>query len=552
MLTHLHLQNFAIIDDLELSFSSGMTAITGETGVGKSIIIDAISLVLGGRAASDWVKHGEKRATITLNVDIRALKDAANWLAEHELDQEEECILRRTISAEGKSSAFINGVPTTTQNLRNLGTLLIHLHSQHQSQQLLQPKEQLHLLDQFGKHESLLQAVEKTFAELQITEKKLKSLIEKNQSSTQRIEFLQFQVNEIEALELKPNEVDELEQEYKQLSNADKILDAGKSSLDMIDDETGITHLLNQAIHRLEQSKESSAAFKNALTALNQALINTEEASSELNHFLSDFDLDPERLNFIDQRLSTIHQVAHKHRVQASELAQFLETMQTELAEIAQGDDLIDSLKKSVETLQQQYDQQAKQLSDARIQNAKKLSAAVSQHIQNLGMPKGQFIVTLQARPARSAEGAEKAQFDINLNPGHAAQPLAKVASGGELSRISLAIYTITAKQQPTTTLIFDEVDAGIGGETGNIVGKLLRQLAKSNQVFCITHLAQVAAKAHHHVVIHKEVNKKQTQTTAMKLTEEERILEIARMTTGKSITDEMKSHAKAMLENMD
>lgn len=551
MIIALHLTNFTIIDELDLEFTSGMTVLTGETGAGKSIIIDAIQLGLGQRLENKVVREGCDKSTISLSFDISNNALAKNWLAEHDLLAEQECMVRRSISSDGKSRAFINDKPVTLQLLAEFGEILINIHGQHQQQALAKKNSQLALLDHYGKHVALLEEITVISQQWHALKKQFDVITLKSQDSKSQGEFLRFQLAEFERLALRDDELEQLDQEHKKLSNAEHILKNCHAVYSIISEqENSLQDQLNFCLNDLEQIKNLDSNLINAHELLNNALLQVNEASYEINRYQQQVDLNPEKLQEIELRLSTIHELARKHRVSAKMLKSIETKLTDDLALLENSDETLQALTKQLEALEKQYQSVAAKLSQQRQKTAGKLATLITKDIQTLNMKGGKFEVVLTPveDTAPNPFGQERAEFLVAANTGQRLQPLAKVASGGELSRISLAIQVNTAKQMQTPALIFDEVDTGIGGATADIVGQLLQRLGHDTQVFCITHLPQVAAKAQQHFKVEKYVKQKQTFTTVRLLSPEQRIEEIARMSGGVAITQESLQHAKVLL----
>ncbi len=553
MLTQINIKNFTIIDELDLSLQQGLTSITGETGAGKSIMIDAIELALGKRAPSDIIKHDKTRADISIEFSIKENPAAIEFLVGNELDDAENCLIRRTIHKDGRSKSYINGIPTTLQTLRTLGDLLINIHGQHEFQTLLKREQQLKLLDNFAHHDDLLALVKATYLEWLNAKNEFDDLTQKMSSIVERQEFLTFQLKELNALNLQPGEIETINQEHEQLANADTLLSNCQLALNALskDENLSSTKLLYQAQQAVGQIEQYDDRLKDISALINNAIIQTEEATTDLRHFLDRVDLNPERLQYIEERLAKIHGLSKKHRALPEELVALQIKMQDELDKLENRDEFLESLKANLAQKEKNYFAAAKKLSKSRQKSAKKLDTMVTDNMQQLGMKGGNFSIAFEPRAENKPHiaGQEKISFLVSANPGQPLQPLSKVASGGELSRISLAIQVITAKHSDTPTLIFDEVDAGIGGSIAEIVGKLLKELGESTQTLCITHLPQVAAKGHHHLTVSKRHKDNATTTQITYLENDNRINEIARMSGGIKITEQTIAHAKAMLD---
>ncbi|MCB1615456.1 MAG: DNA repair protein RecN [Pseudomonadales bacterium] len=553
MLQHLSIRNFAIVDQLDIEYSEGLTAITGETGAGKSITLDALSLALGDRADSSVVPETAERADITASFDINGLTRAALWLEQRDLaNSTDECLLRRVITREGRSRAYINGHPATLQQLRELGEMLIDIHSQHEHQSLLQKENHRHLLDSFAGSTALAATVEKAYQSWKEKREQLQALYGRNQEDEARIQLLRYQLDELGQLNLEAEEFRRLEAEQKQLCHADELLSTGEQLLSLCggseNDEPCLASLIRQALRVLSASREKTTHLVEAGQMLQAAAIQIEEAIRELSHHQQRVEVNPERLLQVEERLGTIFQLARKHRINPEDIPSFAETLEQELLRLNPGDDVVDLLEKEVEASLDSYTRLASALSSQRKKAAGKLSVAINAELQRLHMSSCQLKIDLQKLPAPSAKGGETVEFLVTTNPGQSAQPLRKIASGGELSRISLAIQVVTARHRVTPTLVFDEVDVGIGGETAVVVGELLRALGERVQVLCVTHQAVVAARAHQHLRVSKEAAGKRVKTALTLLKTEQRVEEIARMMGGAAHIEESRAHAQKMM----
>lgn len=555
MLTDVHIHHFALIDKLELSLNKGMTVLTGETGAGKSILIDAVSMALGERAKNITLFSEAEKCEIHLHFDVTHIVAAKKWLEEHEMQNENECIIRRVVYKDGRSKSFINQVPVTLPLLRELSSYLINIHGQHAFQNLLKAPAQRDLLDGYAKHHELTSKVSTIYEDWLAVCKEYNILETQQDSRFQRVDYLRFQLDELDALNLTTEELNTLEAEQKQLANLDSVLKQGHLALSVIEEQEACAlDQINQAIFAVESISTLHPSLQNTQQLLNQVRLHAEEATSELKHYLGRLEANPERLSFVEERLSKAHDLARKHRTTLDQLPTLHKTIQEELASLTHFDDALAMLKEKMLALEKEYQEQAKKLSKSRSRYAKELSQKITDYIHTLAMPNGQFEIELikDESPLPCPYGMEKIQFLVSANPGQPVAPLQQVASGGELSRISLAIQTLTAKESATPTLIFDEVDVGIGGQTADIVGELLRELGKKTQVLCITHLPQVAAKGHAHLKVEKHQSKTSTQTTLVYLNADDRIYEIARMAGGKSINPEALAHANTLLVQID
>lgn len=550
MLTELAIRDFAIVDHLELEFSGGMTAITGETGAGKSILLGALGLCLGERADTASVRHGRERADLSARFDIQALPAARAWLEARELPTD-DCLLRRVVTRGGRSKAWINGQPATVADLRALGEHLIEVHGQHAHQALLREETHLRLLDDFAGHREQVAAMRQAFHDWQTARRRLERLAEDGDEIRARRQLLRYQVEELDQLALAEEELKGLEEEQETLAHAEERLREAQFAAECCDgDEGGALSLLNQAIQHLSALPGSErGSLADTLTMLGDARIQVEEASRELGHFASSVELDPERLAWVEARLGEVHRIARKHHVPPEELLALHRRLADELAGLEGGDGDLDALSAEVEALKGHWHAQASRVSRTRRLAAQRLGQAVQEQLAFLAMDKATFEVELAPRDTPAAEGLEVARMLISANPGQPARPLARVASGGELSRISLAIQVVAARHSTIASLIFDEVDVGVSGATAEIVGQLLRRLGENGQVMTVTHLPQVAAQAHHHLHIEKQAGEASTQTRMALLDDAGRIGELARMLGGVSLSDRTLAHAREMLD---
>jgi DNA repair protein RecN (Recombination protein N) len=551
MLTHLSIRDFTLVESLDLELQAGMTAITGETGAGKSIVLDALGLALGDRGDPDRIRQGAARADIHATFDISAIAAASQWLQTHELDAGSDCILRRTLTSEGRSRAFINGHPATLQQLRELGELLIDIHSQHAHQSLLKKDNHRRLLDDFGQLQALAAETAQQFQRWQKAHKAWCQTRENADEISARQQLLSYQVGELDALSLQADEIAGLEAEQRTLDNAGEILQGGQQLAELCNsEEHGLRDLLGRATRLLSQLPGKTPALQEAEQLLLSAEAQIEEASRAIDHHLDHFEVDPVRQREVAERLTTIYEIARKHRIQPDELPGLHQQLQGELSLLTHGDASLEELEQQATSSRQRFAQLAASLSEQRQQAARRLAADINQQLQLLSMKTAHIEIACQPTPDKpTAHGIDDIEFLISTNPGQPPRPLAKVASGGELSRVSLAIQVVTAQNSTIPTLVFDEVDVGIGGATGDIVGQLLRQLGSQGQVLCVTHLAQVASKGHHHLQVHKHSDQTTAQTTLTPLLGEERITEIARMMSGTTITEQSLAHAREMTQ---
>lgn len=553
MLTHIHISNLVTIQTLDLEFKNHTTVITGETGAGKSILIDAIELALGGRATSDIVRVGQEKAEIHISFDLTHLTNAKDWLKQYDLEHDSECIIRRTIHRDGRSRSYINGQPITLQPLREFSELLLQIHGQHEHQALLKSDFQRHLLDRFANHQLLVDTVYTLAEEWQILHKEILDLRHLTQERNARSEWLKFQLGEFEEVNLTQDEFQALDLEHKQLAHAGDLLQSINQALFVLADseEANTIHTLNQAIQALEIVQNVSPKISLWLESLKNAVIQVSDIEDELRRYLDGVDLDPDRLQWLETRIGLIFDLARKHKVGPHELFDIQKKIAAEYNALETSDARLAELTSKLDILESQYYDHAKQLHESRCHAAKKLAHEITKIMQALSLPKAEFHILLEQDkvPHVTPYGLDKIIFQIKTNIGHTLQPLAKIASGGELSRVSLAIHMATALQHTTPTLIFDEVDVGIGGGTAEIVGKLLRRLGETHQVLCITHQPQVAALGHHHISVKKIEKNNTTHTQITFLDPDEKIQEIARMLGGVEVTQKTIEHAKEMLE---
>ena len=553
MLVHLSVNNFTIASQLEMEFSPGMTVITGETGAGKSIMLDALGLALGDRSDASIIRNGEERADILASFDVSTIHDAKQWLRQHDLLDDNECLLRRVITREGRSRAYINGRPAPLQDLKALGDMLIDIHSQHAHQSLLKKEHQRRLLDEFAGLGETVSALKSVAQQCQQQEHRLSTLKSSRSEHTARAQLLGYQVDELDSLDLIEGELEKLELEQKQLANGEQILQASQHAVALCTEgELNVVTILNQALRSLADIPSKNTQLETAAQLLNSALIQTEEANSELQQHIDSFELDPERLHDVENRLSSIYEIARKHHLNPSQLTEFHQQLQDELKSLIGSDEEIDQLQQQLESLSSEYQQRADKLSKKRKTAAAKLQKQVEKQLKQLAMANCSFSIDLKQRDSQQPHlsGNEDICFLVSTNPGQDPQPLAKTASGGELSRISLAIQVTTAKTSAIPTLVFDEVDVGIGGATAEVVGNLLQELGKRGQVLCVTHQAQVASKGQQHLFASKTAAKNSVSTQLKELNESDKIAEIARMLGGIAITDQTLAHAREMLSH--
>ncbi|WP_036190711.1 DNA repair protein RecN [Marinobacter lipolyticus] len=549
MLTQLTVSNYAIAERVELQFSKGMTALTGETGAGKSIVLDALGLAMGGRADAGAVRHGAKRADITASFDVSRIAEARTWLEQHELDDEHDCILRRVISKDGRSRAYINGQPCPLAHLKDLGSLLMDIHSQHQHQSLLRKETHRKLLDEYAGVESLAADTRDAWKTWSKTRQQLTERQQNADEAEARLQLLRYQVEELDRMALEEGEQENLEQVQAQLSHADTVLqNSQQAALLCTEEDNSAADLVRQALQQLEHLPTEVPALADTIQMLNEAQIQISEAGDNLRRFVEDYEADPARLTEVEERLSAIYQMARKHRITPEELPELHQRLGAELASLDDGEGSVEQLAAQLEAQRQCFDELAGQLSEARQLAAANLDQRIAEELAQLSMPSVQFVTHLNRTGGEPApHGFEEVEFLVSANPGQPARPLAKVASGGELSRISLAIQVVVAQTSTTPTLVFDEVDVGIGGGTAEVVGRLLRTLGNDGQVLCVTHLPQVAAQCHQHLFVSKFTEQDATFSKIETLDDHGRISEVARMLGGVDMTEHTIAHAREM-----
>lgn len=558
MLRHLRIRNFVIVEQMELEFASGFTVLTGETGAGKSILIDALSLVLGERGDSSQVRQGSQRAEISALFDIKARADLLEWLDENALQGEEteDCLLRRIVDATGRSRAFINGHAATLQQLRTVGEHLVAIHSQHAHQLLLQKEAQRDLLDAFANCREQVQSVKTAYQHWQHLRRQRETCERELSDYQQKHEQLSWQINELSELNFSISEWETLQADHNRLSHLAGLLEATELAIDVLsENEAAVLHQINVVKNQLQHVVEYDQQLQTSIDLLESASIQVQESVYDLRGYRQQLDLDPQYLQDIEQRISAIHQTARRYHVATEELPDLLERLTAQL-QLLENNGNLEQLTEQENAAQSAYQEQAKKLTAQRTKAAKKMSQTVTQSIQTLAMAGGTFSVALNPLEQAGAYGLETIEFQVAAHKSLQLRPLAKVASGGELSRISLAIQVVASKSGIVPTFVFDEVDVGIGGRVAEIVGHLLKQLGSSRQVLCITHLPQVAAAGDHHWQVSKSetsdtsnvYDTQQVYSQIQVLDATARVEEIARMLGGVTITDATRKHAAEML----
>lgn len=555
MLQQLSIQNYATVDTLEIEFKTGMSVISGETGAGKSIMLGGLGLTLGDRADKGIVRTGAKKADICAAFDISNIPAAQKWLSKNDLEEESDsgsCLLRRVVNADGRSKGYINGSPVTMASLKSLGEMLLDIHSQHEHQSLLHRATHQRLLDDFCVSAKHLAAMQATYKQWQKNAQMIEALSNRSQEDSAQTQLLSYQLTELDELGIAVDEVPKLEAEFKSLNHADETVASVHSALTHCggDDEKNATAALHQALTALNELPEKNARLTSIIELLESASIQLIEAVSDLRAFADEFEANPERLEQVNTRLGLLHAIARKHKVKPNELVQVITDLRQQLNLIKNSDAELEKLEATDKQLRVDYLKSAGEISKQRKKGSSKLAKQVNEQLKQLGMPHAslevQLLATQKDKPA--ANGLEVVEFLVSTNPGQAAKPLIKIASGGELSRISLAIQVITAQTSHIPSLVFDEVDVGIGGGVAKVVGQLLRQLAQRTQILCVTHQAPVAGQGHHHFFVSKFTKAGSTLTQITELSETEIVREVARMLGGEDLSDESLAHAEKMV----
>jgi len=553
MLSSLSIRDLAVVDTLDLEFEPGFTVLTGETGAGKSILLTALGLALGERADAGLIRPGAARAEVQLAFDLDEADEAARWLQEHELLDGTTCLLRRVINPDGRSKAFINSRPVALQALQQLGARLVEIHGQHAHLTLLQTSEQRRLLDESGADPGLARQVGELYTRWKTFSRDLAERRRDTAERAAREELLRFQLEEMSRLQIRELDYQDLIQQHTRLANIGRIGTLGQEQLDLLYDNEQLSAngLLTQAQHAARELEPLAPELNGLAAMLQEAQIQIKEAAAMLRHALDHLECDPAQLAALEERLADVHRLARKHHIAAPELPTRVMELEEELNRLLQSEELTGELELAVGETAAEYQRAAEQLSAQRQQTARELGQRITTLIRELGMPHGNFeiLVEPEAESEPTAFGSDRIEFLVAANPGLPARPIGKVASGGELSRLSLAIQVSAVDYRKAPSLIFDEVDSGIGGRVAEIVGQKLRQLASDRQVFCVTHLPQVAAQGQNHLLVEKATTGNLTQTSVGILSPEERKQEIARMLGGIRITAQTLAHAAEMLD---
>lgn len=550
MLSALYINNFAIVSQLSLDCPAKMSAFTGETGAGKSIMIDALALILGGRADGSVVRPLAEKCDMSAQFFYDSPSNIEDWLEEHELQNEnQEVIVRRIIHQEGRSKFFINNMPSTAAQVKTLGQMLVHIHGQHDQQNLLSHAHHREHLDNFAQTHLLREGVKKAYQHFQLCKARVDELSKQNQSQEQ-LQLWEYQLSEIADLDPKDHELDALHQEHHDLQHAHQYLEQIHQIEELIDgdNEYAVLRQLHHVLHHLQSLPKGQTSIETAKNLIDSAIIQIDETQNELKDFSNHIQINPERLYEVEQRMSRWHQLARKFQIDPHQLPYYANTLSQQIATIKNLDLEKIRAQQQLEQAKQDYLHEAQKLHLCRKEHAPELAKAIEQIIKELGMPHAHLFIDIQPLEEFHPHGMDKIEYLISTNPGLQPGPLAKIASGGELSRISLSIHLITAQRGATPTLLFDEVDVGIGGATAMKVGQRLRELGERLQIFCVTHQPQVASCAHHHFQVSKSTRDQQTFSSIQQLDENGRIEEIARMLGGLEITEQTKNNAKELL----
>ena len=556
LIKNLQIKNFILIDDLNIDFSSGLTALTGETGSGKSIIINALSAVLGQKIDKKMIRIGENRAAVTASFFVQANSEVAAILQELELEEknedgENECILRRVISENGRSSAYCNSMAITVSTMQRLGNALTDIHAQHQNSRMLNPQYQRGILDAYGKYTQILSKVRELYQDWKTAQNSLDEM-RRQLTDDGKIELIRYQIEEFESADISPEEIENIENDHKLLANSDTIQKTCGEMISILgDDHSELPKLLKNLSSSNDTLPPDLPAVRNLRSLLEQVDMSLSEAQQEVGYIAKSMVSDPERLKYLDSRLSELHKLARKHQVPIPELLVKYQSLCNDLERLTTRDAQIALTEEKIRETRARFGQTARKLTSARLKSAKKLSQIISTSMQQLDMPHGKFKVHLNTSDDDTPKpnGLDQITFNVSTNPDLPLDNMSKVVSGGELSRISLAIQANTAAHTAVPTVIYDEVDSGIGGDTANIVGQNLLAISKYCQLICITHSPQVASFCDYQILVTKELRGKRTVTKASLLDATEREAEISRMLGAKSITASSLAHAKDLLK---
>jgi len=552
MLKSIYIKNFAIITELDLDFYDGMSVLTGETGAGKSIIIDALNLALGNRADRSVARDPNENVEVIAVLEAGGNDEAILWLKEHDLDDGDECVVRRVINKDGKSKAYINNTPSSVTALRSIGDLLVDVYGQHEHQSLMRPDLQRQLLDDFAGNRKNIEKLASLFRLWQSLKNQLEVAENKQQDNRAKLDLLRYQLQELNELNLQEQEYDEINERFSRLNNSKELNETSLRISQQLagDGDNNIYDMFTASISDIEKFSNIDEELNEALENLRSVHIQTKEISSNLRNYSDKISSDPQELSLLEDRITSIEEIARKHKTKPQQLTALHASIENELSSIEGGNENPEKIKQSMQEAEQTYRSIAKKISTLRKNAANKLNESITDSMQSLGMQGGRFHIGIDAKRTTelSLNGLDDIQFLVHTNPGQTLRPLNKVASGGELSRLSLAIQMATSNNLKIPTLIFDEVDTGVGGATAEMVGKHLRKLGNNAQVFCVTHLPQVSAQAHHHYKVDKFEKDESITTSISHLAEKDRVNEVARMLGGVELTKNTQEHAKEML----
>lgn len=559
MLRQLIVENIALIPRMELEFNAGLTILTGETGAGKSILIDALSLVLGARADTTLIRSNTERATVSACFRLPPSHPALQWTRDKEMGEqnkiidnnnEEELFLRRVLSTNGRSRAFINEIAVPLATLAELGALLVEIHGQNDHQILLDPNTHLAILDEFANHPDLLNAVKNHFEQWHAITTEQKTVRQKQTDAADRHAFLTFQLNELEAAEIKPDEMVELEQQRSRLAHATRLAQAAQNAMELLlESSYPATTMTGRAASELETVVELDPSLESIATTVRSLQYELDDVGERIRDYLDGLEVDPAQLELLEDRLDLLRRLARKHRREVAQLPELIQQWQEEIMQLDSAEEREKQLDQAYALAKEAYLKAAQYLGKSRQAATTRLSLAVENQLQELHMANARFLATVQTRKNEPRHtGLEDALFQVSPNPGEPLKPLHLIASGGELSRITLALKTTLAHLLPVATLIFDEVDVGVGGRVASSIGAKMAHIALERQVLAVTHLPQVAAWGTHHLKVEKNTQADQTTVTVIPLTTEARIEELARMLAGEQITMPARQHAQELL----
>ncbi len=554
MLQQLSIRNLATIERIDVEFEAGLIVLSGETGAGKSILIDALGLVLGARADSRLVRGGCDKAEVIAHFSLPDASAVVTALREQDLQDEDApdlCSLRRVLTADGRARAYVNGHAVSAAVLRKLADGLVEIFGQNESQTLRQRAVQRSLLDEFGVDAGMLEAVRVAAQQWLRLEQQVQAASQAGQITPERIAEVRQAVQELDSLALQADELETLSDEQTALSHSAQLIhDGGRVLEQLYQAENSVHDALSQSASTLAELADILADFSEAQALTEQAAVQVQEAGQALSRLIDGLETNPERLSAVEARLSAIHDLARKHRCQPPQLREHHQRITQQLAQFENADQHLAALRTKQSEALHEYRACASKLHDQRAAVGQRLGVEISERAKGLGMPNARFVVAVDAQTARDprVEGDDEVRFDFSANPGQPPKPLAQVASGGELSRISLALQVALRSQAAAPTMIFDEVDAGIGGSVAQTVGEALAGLGDQHQVLCVTHLGQVAAKAHQHLQVSKTVRDQQTFTDLVNLDHAGRIDEISRMIGGQKITKATRTMALEMM----